>query len=112
MPKEKKGFLVAAAKNAAANPHLFSQTYEKQFVTAKIKRGVAPKGASFKTVPRKYYDIPRNPFREQMDTGLYHPVQFSATEMNPIRDWTFARGQTKRRSMYFEGVPEIYLQPA
>jgi hypothetical protein len=43
-----------------------------------------------------------------VDVGKYK-VEHKATEVNLAKDWTFNTQQTERRSIYFEGIPEVYM---
>jgi hypothetical protein len=45
----------------------------------------------------------------EQDPGRYHP-RFTATELNPTRNLTFSPNQLQRRSIYFEAIPEGYMQ--
>lgn len=45
---------------------------------------------------------------EKVDGGLYKP-EFTAVESNLYREWTFGGNQRQRRSIYFEGIPEVYM---
>lgn len=50
-------------------------------------------------------------FAENLDPGRYHP-RFNATETNPVKEWTFSPNQKTKRSVYFEGIPEVYMDGA
>jgi len=90
-------------------PKLPSDAYSKEFVNG--KKGTIGNTVAFKAIPRSHAlhleDI-KNTLAEKVDSGKYHP-QHSSVENKIYRNWTIAQTQRQRRSIYFEGVPDVYM---